>query len=84
MNSGFNDDLGWASAATPGSSFSPTNFGATTNVSKISGGAAINEEFLDDFDDDDCDTADDFFLPRPHLREHTWKVRCSPIARLVQ
>jgi hypothetical protein len=53
MNSGFNDDLDWASAATPGSGFSPTNFGATTNVSKISGGAAINEEFFDDFDDDD-------------------------------
>ena len=53
MNSGFNDDLDWASAATPGSGFSPTNFGATTNVSKISGGAAIDEEFFDDFDEDD-------------------------------
>ena len=48
---GFNDDLDWASAATP-SGFTPTNFGANTNVSKISSGA-VNEEFLDDFDDDD-------------------------------
>ncbi|KAL7499565.1 hypothetical protein ACHAWT_008567 [Skeletonema menzelii] len=48
---GFNDDLDWASAATP-SGFTPTNFGANTNVSKITSGA-VNEEFLDDFDDDD-------------------------------
>ena len=50
MNSGFNDDLDWASTAAS-SGFTPTSFGATTNVSKISG--AVNEEFLDDFDDDD-------------------------------
>jgi hypothetical protein len=50
MNSGFNDDLDWASDATS-NGFTPTKFGANTNVSKISG--AANEDFLDDFDDDD-------------------------------
>ena len=50
MNSGFNDDLDWASTETS-NGFTPTNFRANTiNVSKI---AAVNEEFLDDFDDDD-------------------------------
>ncbi len=46
---GFNDDLDWG--ATSPNGFTPTNFGANTKVSKISG--AVNEDFLDDFDDDD-------------------------------
>lgn len=51
MNSGFNDDLDWASDDATPNGFSPTNFGANTNVSKTSG--AVKEEFFDDFDDDD-------------------------------
>lgn len=47
---GFNDDLDWATTTSP-NGFTPTNFGANTKVSKISG--AVNEDFLDDFDDDD-------------------------------
>lgn len=47
---GFNDDLDWAATTSP-NGFTPTNFGANTKVSKISG--AVNEDFLDDFDDDD-------------------------------